>query len=69
MGDMDAAGMPLQPGDDIATWEAARQGVHAEPGSLTGGIGPFAETSAGEVHRMHSSLRDADRQGSPGRGH
>ena len=53
MRDMDAAGMPVDP--VTVTWEAARQGVHAEPGSLTGGMGPFAETSAREVYR-HAQL-------------
>ena len=53
MRDMDAAGMPVDP--VTVTWEAARHGVHAEPGSLTGGMGPFAEASAQEVYR-HAQL-------------
>ena len=53
MRDMDAAGMPVDP--VTVTWEAARHGVHAEPGSLTGGMGPFAEASAREVYR-HAQL-------------
>ena len=53
MRDMDAAGMPVDP--VTVTWEAARHGVDAEPGSLTGGMGPFAETSAREVYR-HAQL-------------
>ena len=53
MRDMDAAGMPVDP--VTVTWEAARHGVHAEPDSLTGGMGPFAEASAREVYR-HAQL-------------
>jgi replicative DNA helicase len=49
MRDMDAAGMPVDP--VTIAWEAARHGVRAEPGSLTGGMGPFAEASAQEVYR------------------
>ena len=49
MRDMAAAGMSVDP--VTVTWEAARQGVHAEPGSLTGGMGPFAEASARKVYR------------------
>lgn len=60
MRDMDAAGMPVDP--VTVTWEAARQGVHAEPGSLTGGMGPFAETSAREVYR-HAQLASVARTG------
>jgi len=53
MRDMDATGMPVDP--VTVTWEAARHGVDAEPGSLTGGMGPFAEASAREVYR-HAQL-------------
>ena len=53
MRDMDAAAMPVDP--VTVTWEAARQGVHAEPGSLAKGMGPFAEASAREVYR-HAQL-------------
>lgn len=53
MRDMDAAGMPVDP--VTVAWEAARHGVRAEPGSLAGGMGPFAEASAREVCR-HGQL-------------
>jgi replicative DNA helicase len=53
MRDMDVAGMPVDP--VTISWEAARHGVEAGPESLTGGMGPFAETSAREVYR-HAQL-------------
>jgi hypothetical protein len=73
MRDMHACGMPVDP--VTVSCQAARRGLHAEPGSLTGGMGPSAVATCSEVYR-HGVLAlvaqagrdiqaDAERAGCP----
>jgi hypothetical protein len=55
MRDMHACGMPVDP--VTVSWQAARRGLHAEPGSLSDGMGPSAVPAChgeGEAFRTQS---------------
>jgi DnaB-like helicase N terminal domain len=56
--DMHAAGQPIDP--VTVAWEAARRGLHTDPGRLAGGVGPFAVWSAHEVYHLGTLAQAAD---------